>query len=366
MSKGFLKVPRRYFDEAMFLEEAFTKWQAWIDLANLAHFEEERIRVRGNDIIAKRGVAYIGKKELARRWQWSRGKVERFLTFLVDVGWVSIDSDDITSRIEVLDYDEFQGSKEVKKKGKKTIPLTIPLSVPIDGQKTVPSAKPVTDTKSDSKNGGMETAIPLAGHPHETKTIPLTGPLYKNNKEKEELRTNVRTAGAASCATVGGDGNAEMEVSEISESTVAKSLNATAREIFEARYLEVTEKEYYWEAKDAGAMTRLLKKIRYSREQRKMPTDDMAMANALAMFLTGIDDAWVLQHFTTTTIDSKYNDIRSQARKRITDGAKDNISEYERGRLERQRDAANIMQRLWKRNFGEQQPVPEIFGEEQP
>lgn len=91
-----------------------------------------------------------------------------------------------------------------------------------------------------------------------------------------------------------------------------------AREIFEAYYEREYESAYYWEAKDAVAMKRLLQKISYSREHRPtpLPIDDDSLLDALSKFLTNIEKAWLRDNFSVTCIDSQYNNIISEIRNR--------------------------------------------------
>ncbi len=91
-----------------------------------------------------------------------------------------------------------------------------------------------------------------------------------------------------------------------------------AREIFEAYYEREYESAYYWEAKDAVAMKRLLNKISYSREHRPtpLPVDDDSLLDALEKFLTNIEKAWLRDNFSVTNIDSQYNNIISEIKNR--------------------------------------------------
>lgn len=91
-----------------------------------------------------------------------------------------------------------------------------------------------------------------------------------------------------------------------------------AREIFEAFYEQEYESAYYWEAKDAVAMKKLLQKISYSREHRPvpLPIDDDSILDALSKFLSSIEKAWLRDNFSVTNINSQYNNIISEIRNR--------------------------------------------------
>lgn len=55
---------------------------AWIDLLLLANHKPRCFDVRGNEVRVNRGEVGWAKESLAKRWRWSRGKVERFIKTL--------------------------------------------------------------------------------------------------------------------------------------------------------------------------------------------------------------------------------------------------------------------------------------------
>ena len=81
-------------------------------------------------------------------------------------------------------------------------------------------------------------------------------------------------------------------------------LNSEARKLFEEHYQAIFSSSYYWSAKDAGNMSSLLKSL---------PTDDQGVLNALKYLLDSITDGWILENFSVTNINSKFNEIVSQA-----------------------------------------------------
>ncbi len=87
-----------------------------------------------------------------------------------------------------------------------------------------------------------------------------------------------------------------------------------ARLIFEAYYNELYDDSYYWTAKDAVAMKRLIKKITFGRtnRQKPLPCDDDSLLEALEVFLRMINKSWIMNNFSVNKIDSQYNDIVSE------------------------------------------------------
>lgn len=93
----------------------------------------------------------------------------------------------------------------------------------------------------------------------------------------------------------------------------SKIENSMARKVFEAHYKETFDTDYYWTAKDAGLMGKLLNKIRYSRTQRGLATDSPSMMAALKALLASIQDGWIFDNFSVANITSKYNEIVARA-----------------------------------------------------
>lgn len=93
-----------------------------------------------------------------------------------------------------------------------------------------------------------------------------------------------------------------------------KEINSKARSLFKEHFSTTFGNDYYWTAKDAGAMTQLLQKITFSRTQKEMPVDDDSMLYALEKFLSSIKEGWIFENFSVTNLNSKYNEIVAQAR----------------------------------------------------
>ena len=70
----FFTVDRKLLENEFWLNEPFTRGQAWIDLIGRAIYADTELTKRGELLISERG--------LSKRWKWSRGKVSRFLEYL--------------------------------------------------------------------------------------------------------------------------------------------------------------------------------------------------------------------------------------------------------------------------------------------
>jgi hypothetical protein len=111
MDKGYIKVWRQSTENPLYFSEPFTKWQAWIDLLILSNHKDRYVLVRNISIMVKRGQVLAGENFLADRWQWSRGKVRRYLAFLENtVQQIVRHKDNVTTLITILNYEVYQGN----------------------------------------------------------------------------------------------------------------------------------------------------------------------------------------------------------------------------------------------------------------
>ena len=105
---GWIKLHRKIMDTPLYLSEPFTRAQAWIDLLLLANHKESFFYVRGNKVTVGRGQIGTSSRTLASRWQWSRGKVERFLQELEESEQIKPQKTNVITLISICNYDDYQ------------------------------------------------------------------------------------------------------------------------------------------------------------------------------------------------------------------------------------------------------------------
>jgi len=112
VSAGWIKIWRQVMDTDLWLEEKFTRGQAWIDLLMLANHQDGFVRVRGVKVEVKRGQIALSEVELAKRWKWSRGKVRRFCSELESktVQQIEQQKNNVTTLISIINYEKYQGN----------------------------------------------------------------------------------------------------------------------------------------------------------------------------------------------------------------------------------------------------------------
>lgn len=271
MEEGFLKLSRKFFSNEMWKEaRKFSECEAWLDLLQSARFEATDKAyselIGGREISYSRGQYPASISFLMQRWGWSEKKVRLFLDKLKRREMITTDRKQGMNVITICKYDEYN---------------------PIKGK-----------AKDEDKD-------------------------IANNKEIKELYTSLgelRTELRAVVENLGRTrGNKKKKDKEIDNNNPpippeGEGINIKSRSVFESYVKSTFDTDYYWTEKDAGSMSKLLKKIRFSRNQKGMPVDDDSLLYALQSLLSSIHDDWILKNFSVAIINSKYNEIVNQAR----------------------------------------------------
>lgn len=322
MATGYIKLYRSSLNDPLYLKEPFTKWQAWCDLILLAYFAPADFFVRGIKVKAKRGCVYKGVLELADRWKWSRGKVERFLSYLVSDKRIGIQKNNVISCISITNYEKYQQNETTN------------------------------ESANESTNGSANEH--LIRRYKEDNNIKAVSQNCDNGfgKEQMDLLLNMQ----AQLAELKERLDAQEKPAE--KKSKKKSVNpliTKGRELFESRYADLFEGGvYYWQAKDAAAMDALTKKIIHSRQHRGMSIGEGDVLKALTAFLNSITDPWLLKNFSVTSINGKYNEIVAQAR-----AAANNVSNgtNKSNKEARAQDAASIIAKLAAQEGTDDNPI---------
>jgi len=129
---GWIKIHRSIMEMAEWTAEPFTRGQAWVDLLLLANHKTGFIRRRGIMVAVERGQVGYSEVALAARWQWSKGKVRRFLSELARLSRISRKisqktvpkNTSVSSLICIINYEKYQanGTEDGTEDGPKTVP----------------------------------------------------------------------------------------------------------------------------------------------------------------------------------------------------------------------------------------------------
>lgn len=111
-NQGYILIHRSIMDKDDYLGHKFSTKEAWIDLLLLANFTDNRDSLRGVFYDVKRGQVGHSMLTLSERWQWSRGRVKRFLNELEirqQIGTKKIQGGKfLTTIITITNYEQYQ------------------------------------------------------------------------------------------------------------------------------------------------------------------------------------------------------------------------------------------------------------------
>ena len=96
------------------------------------------------------------------------------------------------------------------------------------------------------------------------------------------------------------------------------TLTTLLKPIFESFFKSRTNMDFVWSAKEMKSLKDFGEKLRASIKAKDNPHDDEHIASALPIFLSKIDDPWVLSHLSPSTLNSKYNELISHISRQRT------------------------------------------------
>ena len=276
MDEGFLRLSRKFFSNEMWkVARKFSECEAWLDLIQSARFEATDKAyselIGGREISYTRGQYPASISFLMKRWQWSEKKVRYFLAKLKKRGMITTCNKQGMTVITLCNYDEYNPDKG------------------IDNNKEISG---LNHALGELRAELRATAEKMA------QKIEELGQAKGNNKKKDEEDNNIPPTPPKG----GGKKNKPKEI------------NSKARLLFEQHFRETFGADYYWTAKDAGAMSQLLNKLKFQREQKKMDVSDDSLLYALQYLLSSVKEGWIFDNFSVTNINSKFNEIVAQAK----------------------------------------------------
>lgn len=250
----YIPISRRLFEHPFWCEErVFSRFEAWLDIVQSARFEDTKQLIGNRFIEVKRGQMLVSLRFLAGRWQWSTKKVNSFLDLLIQDKMIIKETPKETGQtvITICNYDKYNFISQE-----------------------------------------LETEKKQQGNTKETLRKQQGNKINKDNKENKLKEDNIPPTPPK------GEG-----------------VNSKARLLFENYFRETFSDSYYWTAKDAGAMSQLLNKLKFQRKQKKMDVSDDSILYALQYLLSSVKEGWIFENFSVTNINSKFNEIVAQAKK---------------------------------------------------
>ena len=103
-NQGFTQIPNHILKNVNWVESKFDEKSALIDLYYLAKFKDDYVIKKAQMIPLKPGQIGWSQKSLGERWEWSIGKVRRFLKNMQTAGEIDIEATNVSTTITLLHW----------------------------------------------------------------------------------------------------------------------------------------------------------------------------------------------------------------------------------------------------------------------
>lgn len=119
---GFIKLNRKLFNHPMWLESrTYSRAEAWLDLMQMARFEDGKQLINGCFIEVKRGSIVASNRYLQERWKWSNTKISAFLKRLVTDKMLLINNDSKNTVLTLCNYALYNDADDAKNDKETTV-----------------------------------------------------------------------------------------------------------------------------------------------------------------------------------------------------------------------------------------------------
>ena len=117
MDKYWIKIHRKIQESAIWeSDEPFDYRSAWVDLLMEANVSNKEIVYQGRVIKVKRGDVYTSIRKLAKKWNWSRDKVSRYINLLEKLGMIKRNNSvKCATLLTLVNYGKYQDRADTNK-----------------------------------------------------------------------------------------------------------------------------------------------------------------------------------------------------------------------------------------------------------
>jgi hypothetical protein len=106
---GWIKINRSIQDHWLNEDRRiFSRLEAWYDILLTVNYSEAKIVIKGKLYTVKRGESILSLDSWAKRWNWDRSKVRRFLKLLQTDFMLVLKTDTITTHLTVCNFALYQ------------------------------------------------------------------------------------------------------------------------------------------------------------------------------------------------------------------------------------------------------------------
>ncbi|MEY2868251.1 MAG: hypothetical protein RIR01_675 [Bacteroidota bacterium] len=109
---GWIKIHRSITNHWLYSEKrVYSKLEAWYDMLIAVNYSDSKTLIKGKLYEVKRGQSIMSLDSWAKRWNWDKSKVRRFLNTLQNDNMIELKSDTITTRLTICNYESYQGER---------------------------------------------------------------------------------------------------------------------------------------------------------------------------------------------------------------------------------------------------------------
>ena len=120
---NYIPIGRTLFEHRFWCEErTYSRFEAWIDLIQMARFEDGKKYVGNKVLLIKRGQIHATYRFLSERWVWSSKKVGGFLDLLISDEMITKETQKETGQtlITICNYEKYNTQRYDKETQKET------------------------------------------------------------------------------------------------------------------------------------------------------------------------------------------------------------------------------------------------------
>lgn len=109
---GWIKIYREITDHWLYKEKRkFSRFEAWNDILLTVNYTEAQTIIKGKLYTVKKGESLLSLDSWAKRWNWDKSSVRRFLTLLQNETMINLVSDNISTRLIVCKWEIYQDER---------------------------------------------------------------------------------------------------------------------------------------------------------------------------------------------------------------------------------------------------------------
>jgi hypothetical protein len=113
---GWLKIHRCITNHWLYTENrVFSKYEAWLDILITVNYSDAKVLIKGKLYDVKRGQSILSMESWAKRWNWDKSKVRRFMELLQNDAMIVLKTDNTTTHLTVCKYESYQDERHADK-----------------------------------------------------------------------------------------------------------------------------------------------------------------------------------------------------------------------------------------------------------